>query len=1393
MQDEISIGSVIKELKSEMISTWFDLGIFLDRIKENRKIPCNRRFKDIREFHLYFKGKGVAFLTFHYSVDGVTVEVSKYSELVKRNLPGSEIHYISGIFKPEGEKLIPAFVKKHQIEELQGFDEWKFYRKFYFTHMERGGEEYNSLIKEFWEESLKIVEKLGAYIQENDIELLYLVNVNSNPGNVCFALATVLISEYLGIPVINNNHDFYWEGGSFSGLLSSKKKDKGPRDFFFRNAHLGEFFSIIEMLFPWESPRWIHVNINKEQTEYLVSKKGINPANILEIGTAVDTEIYKNIDKRKKIDAFFQFQKILSRYKEKLIVYSVDDVISNNLVDPLNPMPILIGSKTRPFNKFIAENIIFLQPTRIISRKRIEVAFRLLVKMLEKKEFRERMEKTRNLKITILVTGPIASGQYEYFIKLLGRFQNLLGEMRGALKEKIFLAFLFSELDKESFKNRFDSPSGIPELYNIASLVLLPSKTEGRGLPIIESTACGTPIFVRQYAPRNVYEEVIGTHLPEANRLKVIEYDGKNIKRKDVELIIERVLFPHKFTGEVNHNRTAVLRRFSLEALNNNLKDVLYRVFVQCQAGIRERQKIISELQQYRKSFHYEDENLRSILNNENRQYIAGYGKLSFMLYLKSLIDPSYFRIEQMEVKGNAFLFAREIMRKDPEQEFISQNKKIDFYNMVEAIFNYHDGEMTIRHDHSMSYRHRNNNYYPYQDYTFQELTGLINQVYLNIVEPSAISYVAETPHFFTDWNLALLQLTGSSSLEIDDRKILIRKLKENIPLAYFPGEHLLHELDLFILQPVRSRLNLGIEQVITDSLLKEQSKGLARMYLFTQEKHMTNHLSSDEMAEYILKGDNEELRLLYQYNVLKIVPTDQWTVGIHFAQLGRKALLVLRQIREEKGFIITSRKNAILMTDIIDLDRFHIGKVRSALAEGMIGIPLGSGFIQFAPAGIRTVLSYPVPVQTAKDFNMVLKSQIFRQLKNALGEENIFGALRKDALMYGSTAKQVLDKLDNPTFTQNNSTLQYRFLMGTYNDGHAYNGVIAKINLKKQSWEFHVAVSSGKPVTVNEFSRMYQKKTGCPVRLAWNGGYILNPELVGKLGLGEAYIGSPLGLIISDNKILCPPLFNKPALIINKKGEPDIRRVNSSSGFSVLLGGKEFCFESSGYNLKNSERDLCFYDLLYEEEFIYATEKTVIHLAGNIIKEIIETNSPHQKIKKIPVGLSLCFNKKIFPSGVKTGDEVEFMMKEFRDITHAIEAGPMLLDNGSISIHMENEGWKHFNSIKTQAARLDYTDMRGPKIAAGIDGGGNLVLLAVNGRIRESVGATHAEIAQILKDEGMYKAMGFDPGGSSTLFVDGKVRNISPYNHNYEKNVYTATPEPRAVSSAILGILKED
>jgi hypothetical protein len=319
-----------------------------------------------------------------------------------------------------------------------------------------------------------------------------------------------------------------------------------------------------------------------------------------------------------------------------------------------------------------------------------------------------------------------------------------------------------------------------------------------------------------------------------------------------------------------------------------------------------------------------------------------------------------------------------------------------------------------------------------------------------------------------------------------------------------------------------------------------------------------------------------------------------------------------------------------------------------------------------------------------------------------------------------------------------------------------------------------------------------FEKETGKAVEIAWNGGYILNPELVGKLGLPESYIGSPLGLLISHGKILSPPLFNKPALLIFRDGSLDIRRVHVREGFSVRKGDTEVFFPPENRNGCKDPGKPCYYDLMNDVDVIPGDGRIFVRLAGNVVKDIVRTKEG-EELRFIPVGLTLSFPPGDFPEILgRKEEEVEIIVPGLEEVVHGVEAGPMLLEKGEVCLDMEVEGWKTQNSIRTQAARLDFTDMRGPKIAAGIDREGKLSVVTINGRIRESVGATHYDMAEILKKQGIVKAMGFDPGGSSTLVVNGKVLNISPYNSRYEENIYSLPPEPRAVANAVLGYLEK-
>ena len=230
---------------------------------------------------------------------------------------------------------------------------------------------------------------------------------------------------------------------------------------------------------------------------------------------------FKNNTERRKIETFIQISKILSRYKRKLSVTPIDQLPGDKF--DTSPTPFLAGFKKGTID-FIKNNIVFLQPTRIIERKKIEVNFTLINKLFHHPEFALFFNNNKRLTLTLLITGPIAEGHTSYFKKLLSDFSTLLKTIPPGLQEKIFLAFTFSETNKPEFKKKFSNPIDISDIYNIANLILLPSETEGRGLPIIESAASRSPIFTRRYYPTQVYAKVIGEHLSSSERLRVIEF-----------------------------------------------------------------------------------------------------------------------------------------------------------------------------------------------------------------------------------------------------------------------------------------------------------------------------------------------------------------------------------------------------------------------------------------------------------------------------------------------------------------------------------------------------------------------------------------------------------------------------------------------------------------------------------------------------------------------------------------------------------------------------------------------------------------------------------------------------------------------------------------------------
>ena len=111
------------------------------------------------------------------------------------------------------------------------------------------------------------------FLGEFDIDILVAENVFALPLNLPLSMALRRVVAQTGLPTIAHNHDFYWDGGKPTAERMPGE-EPGSRDHFFRNVENQPFFSLFQMLYPWNGRRWIQVNISRWQSERLMMEYG---------------------------------------------------------------------------------------------------------------------------------------------------------------------------------------------------------------------------------------------------------------------------------------------------------------------------------------------------------------------------------------------------------------------------------------------------------------------------------------------------------------------------------------------------------------------------------------------------------------------------------------------------------------------------------------------------------------------------------------------------------------------------------------------------------------------------------------------------------------------------------------------------------------------------------------------------------------------------------------------------------------------------------------------------------------------------------------------------------------------------------------------------------------
>ena len=557
------------ELHNVSINDWDGINSLLDRLIEDNQAP---RRADFREA---IKG-GVAFLTFAFDIDGVSVEIAKYAACFGDLIPGVAIHCVGGDFGDKSEVVLDPAWSRFELPGANGWDKWadgKWFSQLYHAHLPAGSDASRNLAQEIWRQALLLGEQLVSYIEEHDIGVLFVVNTNSNPGNLALALALVLASEATGSAVISNNHDFYWEGGAPARERESDG-EPGPRDHFFRNHINEELFRLIERIYPWDGQLWVQLNINSMQSSRLIQRSKFHADRVFTIGTGLAPEYFRSCttdDKRgfrKKMghvlggeDAFEPTS--LSEFRRDLGAW----------MDDQQPI-VLARDNANKLDTAAAETLVLLQPTRVIGRKRIWRDWELIGALLAHTPFRNAFEANPDMTLVLLVTGPVPVEHRESLERIVDAFRTVLDRVSSDIGGRLFLALSAGWQSHETLAEGI----GIIDMYQLADLVMFPSLTEGRGLPIAEAAAAGVPMVCSRYQPPEVFAEVVGLHLDEELQIQFEEFAEDGFSDELLDNLTAIMLDPTSQVARIAHNREVARRRYSFDAMERSLSSVLERL-----------------------------------------------------------------------------------------------------------------------------------------------------------------------------------------------------------------------------------------------------------------------------------------------------------------------------------------------------------------------------------------------------------------------------------------------------------------------------------------------------------------------------------------------------------------------------------------------------------------------------------------------------------------------------------------------------------------------------------------------------------------------------------------------------------------------------------------------
>jgi len=234
---------------------------------------------------------------------------------------------------------------------------------------------------------------------------------------------------------------------------------------------------------------------------------------------------------------------------------------------------------------------------------------------------------------------------------------------------------------------------------------------------------------------------------------------------------------------------------------------------------------------------------------------------------------------------------------------------------------------------------------------------------------------------------------------------------------------------------------------------------------------------------------------------------------------------------------------------------------------------------------------------------------------------------------------------------------------------------------------------------------------------------------------------GVPLGTLMIDKKMYTGPIYNRVAMGIFDN-RYDMARVQ----LDATLKAHDCTIKVDNIN---QPRTLSTHVIAYTKEW-----GKVAPISPKYGKQIAIQDNKVIEVSTSP--LAIPENGFVIVGPAQKLDQfadkkkVELKIStipDWYDVKHIIGGGPYLVKDNQVYVDMSEQ-------------KLGSIGGRNPRSAIGYTADNNLIMVVVDGRENDSIGMTLTELANFMKSIGCYNAMNLDGGGSTVMYVDGKIVN---------------------------------